>query len=50
MNSLNHTRQVALVLIAAPFAWLVVTISWMVVHQVVQAVVVKVVETVATGK
>jgi hypothetical protein len=49
MNSLAYTRQVALILIAAPFAWLVVAISWMVLQQVAQAVVVKVVEAVATG-
>ena len=49
MNSLVRTRQVVLILIAVPLAWFTVQISWLVVHQVVQSVVTKVVETAATS-
>jgi hypothetical protein len=49
MNSLARTRQVALILIAVPIVWMTVQVSWLAVHQVVQSVVTKVVETAATS-
>jgi hypothetical protein len=48
MNSLSRTRQVALILAAAPMAWFAVYMSWQVCLQVVQTVVAKVAETAAT--
>jgi hypothetical protein len=49
MKFLVRTRQVALILIAVPIAWMTVQVSWLIVHQVVQSVVTKVVETAATS-
>jgi len=49
MNSLVRTRQIALILVAAPVAWMAVYVSWLIVPQIVRIVVSAVVEAVASS-